>query len=227
MKKIFFIVIYGIYVKIFFINPDYTIAQFYSKPDWVNNPPEGYLNYYFIGIGVSYDYQKSLQYAIANATQKFLNKYKVESFTIIDKTPVADKSRVVIKIMGEERTLFVRIVDAYVEYSPVGYKTYVLISSPRESENIKELPTNTGALFRSLILPGWGHFYKKHKERGLLFLIFEGIGFGASTIFYKNAITHNNEQLRTKLNIILGITLSLHILGVIDSYTIEPNIRYK
>lgn len=209
------------------MSSNFSIAQYYSKPEWVNNPPEGYYNYYFVGFGINQDYQKSFQYAIANATQKFLNKYKVESFTIIDKTPIVDRSRVVIKVKGEEKTLFLKIVDSYVEYTLAGYKTYVLVSSPRESENVKELPSNTGALFRSMIIPGWGHFYKNHKERGLLFLLFEGIGLGISAIFYKNAITHNNEQLKTKSNIILGITLGLHILGIIDSYTIEPNIIYK
>lgn len=218
---------YLIFSVLLLLIPKTIYAQYYSKPDWVNNPPEGYINYYFVGFGVSFDYQKSLQFALANATQKFLNKYKVESFTLVDKTPIADRSRVIIKVHGEEKTILLKVVDTFVEFSLDGYNTYILVSSPRESENVRKIPTNTGALIRSTLIPGWGHFYKEHKERGLLFIVMEGIALGTAIVFYNNTINRNDNQFRSKLNIILGITLGIHILNIIDSYTIEPNIKYK
>lgn len=206
---------------------DNIFAQYYSEPDWVNNPPDGYLNNYFVGIGIDRDYQNALQYALANATQKFQKKYEVESLTIIDKTPIADRSRVLVKVHGEHKTLFLKIVDVFVKFGIEGYKVYLLVSSPKESYEIRELPSNSGALLRSTIFPGWGQFYKKHTERGLLFLLIEGLGIGTSIMLYHRTVYQNAPQLRTKFNLVLGITIGVHILNIIDSITIEPNIKYK
>ncbi len=202
-------------------------AQFRIRPDWVTNPPRGYINYYYVGLGISPDYQLSVQYAISDAAQMLENRYDIESYTLIDKTPVADYSRVIVSLHGQKKTVLLKVVDSYVEQGYDGYKTFLLISSPRPASDIRHIPGDLGALLRSTLFPGWGQYYKHYRERGMIFLIAEGIALGTAAVLYHEATTGLDRQARSGFNIAFSIGIAIHILDMIDSATIKPNIQYE
>ena len=202
-------------------------AQFRARPDWLKDPPRGYLNYYLVGMGVSPNYQLSVEYAIYDAAKKLGNYYDFETYTVVDKTPVADYSRVLITLHGQKKTVFLKLVDTYVEGSLEGYKTFVLVSTPRPTSDLREIPGDFGALMRSTFIPGWGQVYKEYPERGMIFLLAEGIAFGTAAALYHRAISGDDPHGRLSFNLALTVAIGLHILDMVDSVTIEPNIQYK
>lgn len=202
-------------------------AQFRVKPDWVSDPPRGYVNYYYVGLGISPDYQLSVQYAISDAAQMLENRYDFESYTLIDKTPVADYSRVVVTLHGQKKTLFLRVVDSYVEQGFNGYKIFVLVSSPRPVSDVRHIPGGLGALLRSTLIPGWGQYYKDCRERGMIFLLAEGVALGTAAVLYHKANSMNDIHARASFNLAFSIAIGIHILNMIDSFTIKPNIQYE
>lgn len=203
------------------------LAQFRLRPDWVDDPPRGYVNYYFVGLGISPDYQLSVQYAISDAAQMLENRYDIESYTLIDKTPVADYSRVLVMLHGQKRTLFFKVVDSYVLQGYDGYKTFLLVSSPRPPSDVRQIPGNLGALLRSTLIPGWGQYYKDYPERGMIFLLAEGIALGTAVVLHHKAISRNDIRASASFNLAFSIAIGIHILNMIDSLTIKPNIQYE
>lgn len=205
-----------------------SFAQFRIQPDWVKNPPHGYINYYFVGQSQSCDYRLAVQQAMADAALRLRNYYDWESYTLIDQTPVADYSRLMAVFHGHKMTILLKVVDTYVQEGLDGdCKTYVLVSTPRPPSDVRQIPDDMGALLRSTLIPGWGQSYKDYKERGMIFLVSEGIAVGVAAMLYHKAISGSDPRARSNFNLALGIAIGIHILNVIDSVTITPNIQYE
>ncbi len=202
-------------------------AQFRVKPDWVSDPPRGYVNYYYVGLGISPNYQMSIQYAISDAAQMLLNRYDFESYTLIDKTPVADYSRVIVSLHGQKKTVLLKVVDSFVEQGYDGYKTFLLVSSPRPASDVRQIPGDLGAVLKSTLIPGWGQYYKGYPERGIIFLIAEGVALGTAAVLYHKAVSGIDSQAKASFNLAFSIAIGIHILNMIDSVTIKPNIQYE
>lgn len=202
-------------------------AQFRVRPNWISEPPRGYVNYYYVGLGISPDYQMSVQYAISNAAQMMEDRYNIESYTLIDKTPVADYSRVIVSLHGQKKMLLLKVVDSYVEQGYDGYKTFLLVSSPRPGPDVRPIPGDLGALLRSTLIPGWGQYYKDYRERGIIFLLAEGIAIGTAAVLYHKEMSGIGSQAKASFNLAFSIAIGIHILNMIDSATIKPNIQYE
>lgn len=98
--------------------------------------------------------------------------------------------------------------------------------------------------WRSLIIPGWGQFYKKHYTKGTMFLGVELIGI-ASIIYFQNRYNYNikqssetpildlqidytNRAHKQQLyrNISIGACAAVWLLNVLDATLLEGRPRY-
>jgi TolB-like protein len=106
------------------------------------------------------------------------------------------------------------------------------------------LRTRTGALYRSLLLPGWGQLYNRQPVKGGIFLGLELLSAGLAGTFgglalnadkdYEgldggadfDAAVERRQDLRNWRNIFLWTTLIVHVVNIADAflsgYTYDP-----
>lgn len=145
-------------------------------------------------------------------------------------------------------------VDEYSEIEkspsqPTKYKVWQLyaIDCPWASQINLKYSTKYGfgnAGWRSLIIPGWGQFYKKQYAKGSIFLGAELAGI-ASAMYFQNKYNYNIKQsfethiLDLKIeytnrahkqqlyrNISLGACAAVWVLNVLDATLLEGRPRY-
>ena len=197
----------------------------YPAPDWVRKcPGEQYQNYYFCGDGVNRGFGKAREMAFANALRKVESNYNFTSVTEIYRTPTYDNTRIRMILQGENLIRNVRVVDTYHYETLRGNHVWMLISIPKPEHKQNPLPSNLGAFTRSIILPGWGHFYKKQYERGMLFLAIEVV---AGALAVSSWITaQKNPEFQQQAISMSVLTIAVHLLNIIDATTIRHNIRW-
>ena len=157
-------------------------------------------------------------------------------------------------IKQEGYTASITKVDEYSELDKsssheIKYKVWQLyaIDFPWASQINLQYSTQYGfstAGWRSLILPGWGQFYKKHYAKGCAFLGIEVAGI-ATAMYFQNRYNYNiKRSLETPIldlqiaytnrahkqqlyrNISIGACAAVWVLNVLDATLLEGRPRY-
>ncbi|CUU01204.1 hypothetical protein JGI3_02258 [Candidatus Kryptobacter tengchongensis] len=222
MKKIFQIMLLNLFL--ISLSLCQLAKRSLSGPDWVIECPEGkYSEFYVCGFSIDSDYNRALSKALGNAALKIRREYEVDVEIVVDKTPYTDKSNVHILMKGKEQTISARLVDVYYEYDNQhrNYRVWVLVGILKPMHLRKPEPSDLGAMIRSTFIPGWGHFYKNRYDRGIIF--FSAVMISAGVTYW--LMKSGGEKMRYFGKIGIPITAGIHLLNIIDSGTIKPDLK--
>ena len=238
-----------------------------GKLPWINgNLPANSINYnYKVVVGDG----STLLEAQNKAFEKLIFELgKEQGFTVNSKTMVNTQSKIKntieensfdfenkIVIDNDEFKATVNKVDEYFDQindlnNNSSYRVWQLyVTGPSANESVPKINyTNkygmNDAGFKSLIVPGWGQFYKKKSGKGLLFLI--GTAGSLGGFLYANN-EHSNNMNRSRetnnlelkkefvakagdfttlKNITLGAAVGLWIWNVIDATSTPGATKY-
>ncbi len=158
------------------------IAQ---QPHWIEEIPEGYLNDFYTGSASDKESRAKAQDAAYNdAIKKIINSgvikvnYAGKFYT--DAKEISSDQNIESKIIrktidelsieGESRTIEgLKLVETYHDYNTGYYEAWVLVSIPKA--NPVSPPTSFSPVWRSVLIPGWGQFYKGQAFKGGVFLL--------------------------------------------------------
>ena len=241
---------------------------FSERPRWITETPPGYVNDYYVGIGrSSVSESDARNIALGDALQRIvqsgtitlqgsqeiktqsIEKFKdgqTVSFDAIDNV-VND-----IRIIGESKTIKgLREEEYYTEEHNGVYTIWSLVKIPKKYSVPYDSPSKYSPVWRSIILPSWGQFYKGHSSKGYVIAISEAVLLPAGFIFNNLKITNEadarnartqvlrdyyNDQSNTFSNLSLAcfITASaVYLYNVVDAvasgaekeYVVLPEIK--
>jgi len=163
-----------------------------SQPKWITETPPGYLNDYFVASGISNKSEsEARQIAFAHALQKIiqsgtitiqstqnisseaLEKFKNGQSMSLD---VVNKIADEIKISGEAQTIKgLREEETFTQYENGLYTVWLLAKIPKRYGKPYSKPSQFSPVWRSVIAPGWGQFYKGQNTKGYIISISEAL----------------------------------------------------
>ncbi len=186
----------------------------FSQPSWITKVPEGYLNDYFVGKGASsLSKSEAYQSAFENSIVSILRNntitanYSEKDVILSSETQsnndiqndIVRKSAQELNIHGESKTIKgLKEVETYYEKNGRMFEVWVLVSFPKK--NPTSPPTRYSAIWRSVLLPGWGQFYKNDTFKGFSFMVLT-LGSVAGGFVLKelsNESTNNALSSRTQ-----------------------------
>ena len=154
-----------------------------SRPAWVAEVPRGYKFDYFVGQGEDRDSPISAKAAaVGNAIASIVAKglITVETLQISRQTEhttstqselIADITEEV-KVKGHSETVQgLEQVETHLEDCGGTQRSFVLVRIPKKTP--EEAPSGLEPVWRSVIAPSWGQFYKDHTGRGVFILVGE------------------------------------------------------
>lgn len=232
-----------------------------ERPRWITETLPGYINDYYVGIGrSSVSESDARNVALADALQRIvqsgtitlqgsqeikthsIEKFKdgqTVSFDAIDNV-VND-----IRIVGESKTIKgLREEEYYSEEREGIYTVWSLVKIPKRYPMLYESSSKYSPVWRSIVLPSWGQFYKEHNSKGYVIAVSEAILLPAGFILNNLKITNEsdarnartqvlrdyyNDQSNTFSNLSLAcfITASaVYIYNVVDAVTSEGEKEY-
>jgi hypothetical protein len=229
----------------------YSIA-FSERPHWIGEPPPGYSHDFYIGIGRStVSESEARNVALVDGLQRIvqsgtitlqasqaLNSQTVEKFSDGRSTSLEVIDRVVndIRIVGESRIVKgLREEEYYTEEHEGIFTVWSLIKIPKKHPVEYSDPTKFSPVWRSVILPSWGQFYKGQPTKGFTIaisiaaLVPAGIIFdnlqNTSRIDAKNARTQPWSDFYTKQSndyknaelACFAVAGALYIYNVVDA----------
>lgn len=165
-----------IFVFIFFAS----FGNIFAQPEWAIKIPPGYENDYFVGKGVSSNSRaEASSTALADALTKIVKtgtiKVSVNETITSNITETnwdlerIDKIVREINVTGKSTTVKgLKEVESYIEINDGLFEAWVLVSIPKKYKI--EPPSKYSAVWRSVILPGWGQFYKDDTFKGFSFM---------------------------------------------------------
>lgn len=230
------------------------------KPSWIKNPPKSLNNSYFFkvvetdaGVGL----ETSRKHSQKNLINGIAREFNIEISEGLQSTSTTKNENSDVSYSGvESYTLSVKTddgvvnvsyerVDEYYEIKQAGtnevFRLFTLyaVSRSKSVANFDDfqITDRYGArgLWRSLIVPGWGQFYKGSKLKGGLML--GGVAaFALGAIFSENerasnmamitqthdvnnirAYTTNANNMQTVRNICIGGAAALYVYSLIDA----------
>lgn len=157
-----------------------------GRPDWTLKPPKGTCFEYFAGLGESFTSEvEAKRRAIADALHQMASSEKVQvQSQIVDimeevNSEIYQAVMREILVKGESSQLEgVKIEELYLERPEQGcYKYWALVRVPWKGVDWRRCPEpkeyGLGPVWRSVLVPGWGQFYKQHKTKAWLFFTSE------------------------------------------------------
>jgi hypothetical protein len=223
--------------------------------------PPGYINDYFVGIGRSSASESDARnLALADALQRIvqsgtitlqgsqeiktqsIEKFKdgqTVSFDAIDNV-VND-----IRVVGESKTIKGLREEEYYSEALNGVITvWSLVKIPKKYASPYSEPSKISPIWRSVVLPSWGQFYKGHNNKGYVIAISEAVLLPAGFILNNLKITNEsdarnsrtqvlrdyyNEQANTYSNLSLGCFIAasaIYVYNVVDAVGTEGEKVY-
>ncbi len=179
-----------------------------SKPVWLSNPPPGYMNDYFIGIGQSESsYTEARNLALDDALKRIVESRKLVASTkskiiqgnIVSIRDELFKSGQSTEINGlkEEESYY----QKYIQNDKMFYEYIVLVKIPKENYSGTNPPTKFSYLWRSSLLPGWGQYYKGQEFKGISIFILQLSCITSGYITYNKSVDYSrNAENSIKLS---------------------------
>jgi hypothetical protein len=181
---------------------------FKERPYWTRSVPKGYLNDYFIGLGTSSiseadAHKQALEKAIESIIKVngFTVSSSVRDTTVVTQITQNDfsnfelvkKTVTELSIDGKSTTVSgLREEENYFESDGKYFNVWSLIKIPKKT-SIESPPNSFSPVWRSVLLPGWGQFFKGQNTKGFLIA-------GAEVALIPSAFIFNNLKLTAKAN---------------------------
>ena len=238
------------------------------KPQWMRHTPvaKTYGVCYVPVTVYSTDMQSASTLALNELTKYLPRNWNVTTVTDVERESYMEREgantigankrtqtyRLHVRNEGEPVTIHCKEVDTYWEEVRIGGNDqlkhtilYQVIApnSPADFETTyTTIQYGTHGLWRSMIVPGWGQFYKGSKAKGAMFLggtvaLAGGVVYCQSRITNSRnlaAQTYNPEHLRiytrrisnfsTARNVCIGATAALYIWNLVDA-VVAPGAR--
>jgi hypothetical protein len=186
----------------------YFYPLFAKPPEWIADPPQGYLNKYMIGTGHSLtNGGQAYTNALENAVRKIAesrgihvepSNFKFER----NDTQVRIHTSISFTTNNVDLDRF-QIVEEYRQESPGnGIDVYVLIGYPNPSP--RGTPSGTTTAIQSLLAPGWGHRTLGENRVGSLFLALSGIVLTGAITSYLTANQYHQQALEARTSRTIG-----------------------
>lgn len=150
-------------------------------PRWVDSPPKGYTNEYFVGEAVDASRQRAKEMAVVRAQARAAESRSVTVGSTTERLEKAKSATEEQKVAGSleselisavrtssaaQEIVGMRLIEEY-EYRQANQsQVWVLMAVPR-TESIRKIPSRRTAVFRSVVLPGWGQYTIGHEIKGL------------------------------------------------------------
>jgi hypothetical protein len=183
-----------------------------ERPKWIAEPPQGYQNDYFVGEGEStVSLPEASKDGVDNAIRNYLRTKSFEARSqfsqktiqngediqkkVVDEL-VTNGSSVTIKGMVQVETYY----ETWNEFGKIVHHYWVLVRVPKQ-KGFLEPPTRMSPLWRSVLLPGWGQFYKGQNTKGYIISISEVLLIPAGFILQslKNTADVDVQNSRTQV----------------------------
>ena len=183
--------------------------SFAKQPSWIKHKPESIYFAYYCGVGSSNNLESAKKKAISNAIFEIVQsdnisikgKLTIKSEETEENGKVDYRDEIIqdILIKGESKNIKgLKNVGNHWEKKKFVYNYWILIRVPKENSFANMSIYNTkkfAPIWRSIIIPGWGQFYKKQKIKGTLILSSEIILFSSSLFFaYKGSEFFDKEN---------------------------------
>ncbi len=194
-----------------------------SKPDWIEESPTGDSYKYYTGIGSS---TTSLESAQESAIGNVLSQISFNDNTTIQvERTYTKEENVDIDLSGEEKysynedyiqvinssgeEIVIRGLQKEEDYwqkvltnDKIEYQYWVLMKIPKNGASPKEIKQGYGmsGVWRSAVVPGWGQFYKKERNKGIGFLSSAGL-FAIGTVVTYSQYKSNLRLAQQNSNI--------------------------
>lgn len=238
------------------------------KPQWMKHTPEAktYGVCYVPVTVYSTDLQSASTLALNELTKHLPRNWNVTTVTDVERESYMEREgantigtnkrtqtyRLHVRNEGEPVTIRCKEVDTYWEEVRIGgndqLKHTILyqVIAPNSPADFETTYTTTQygthGLWRSMIVPGWGQFYKGSKAKGAMFLggtvaLAGGVVYCQSRITNSRnlaAQTYNPEHLRiysrrisnfsTARNVCIGATAALYVWNLVDAI-VAPGAR--
>lgn len=159
-----------------------------ARPRWVQKPPEGYANDYFVGSGVGESRDIARNSAVSSAVARFaeggtlsVRVSRIDSSKVTERSGSAstavldrlDQSVQEIITTGESPSVRgLRLHEEFTEQQGERYESWVLLRVPKRGK-VRPVPSKGGFTARSALVPGWGQYAMGREGRGF------AIGFTA------------------------------------------------
>ena len=238
------------------------------KPQWMKHTPAArtYGVCYVPVTVYSTDLQSASTLALNELTKYLPRNWNVTTVTDVERESYMEREgantigankrtqtyRLYVRNEGEPVTIRCKEVDTYWEEVRIGgndqLKHTILyqVIAPNSPADFETTYTTTQygthGLWRSMIVPGWGQFYKGSKAKGAMFLggtvaLAGGVVYCQSRITNSRnlaAQTYNPEHLRiysrrisnfsTARNVCIGATAALYVWNLVDAI-VAPGAR--
>ena len=238
------------------------------KPQWMKHTPAAktYGVCYVPVTVYSTDWQSASTLALNELTKYLPRNWNVSTVTDVERESYMEREgankigankrtqtyRLHVRNEGDPVTIRCKEVDTYWEETFIGgnnqLKCTILyqVIAPNATTDFEHTSTTTQygihGLWRSMIVPGWGQFYKGSKGKGAMFLggtaaLAGGMVYCQSRITNSRSLaaqTYNPEHLRiysrrisnfsTARNVCIGATAALYVWNLVDA-VVAPGAR--
>lgn len=264
MRKLVTIIAY------IFLGATFVCAQESSdrvKPQWLKHTPlsKTYGVCYIPVTVYSTDIQSASTLALNELTKHLPRNWNVSTMTDVERQSYMERSgnqigankrtqsyTLNVKSEGEPVSIRCKEVDSYWEETRIGgneqlkYTILYQVLAPNLKGDFENTYTTTQygihGMWRSMIVPGWGQFYKGSKAKGAMFLggtaaLAGGMVYCQSRVVNSRnlaAQTYNPEHLRIysrrisnfsmARNVCIGATAALYVWNLIDA-VVAPGAR--
>ena len=189
----------------------FVIFQFlYSQPSWINDLPQSNDFIYYRGVGSDIVIEKAKGKAISNALKdiclrnvdvsiktKLINEIKEVISNNKSNFKENTEYNKIIEMDGKTDKVRLRVEEAYFINKGNNFTYWVLLREPKNPS----IPNNYNAsqsygfapIWRSIVIPGWGQFYKKQEFKGYTFLFSEVLLLTTTGIFLLSEKYNRNE----------------------------------
>ena len=238
------------------------------KPQWMKHAPlsKTYGICYVPVTVYTTDWQSASTLALNELSRHLPRNWNVTTITDVERESYMEREgtnkigankrtqtyKLYVRNEGDPVTIRCKEVDAYWKEVQIGgnnqleYTILYQVIAPNSMADFEETIVSTQygvcGLWRSMIVPGWGQFYKGSKAKGAMFLggtaaLAGGMVYCQSRIINSRnlaAQTYNPEHLRiysrrisnfsTARNVCIGATAALYIWNLVDA-VVAPGAR--
>ncbi len=232
-----------------------------ERPRWIAETPSGYIHDFYVGVGrSSASESEARNVALADALHRIVQSgtimlqssqviktQSIEKFKDGQSLSVDAIDNVVndIRIIGESKTVKgLHEEEYYTEEHDGMFTVWSLVKIPKKNPKLYETPSKFSPVWRSVLLPSWGQFYKGESTKGYFIAGGTAILVSSGFIFSNLKITaesdaknsrtqvlrdYYNDQSNTYNNISLACFIAVaavYVYNVVDAVTTEGEKVY-
>ena len=187
-----------------------------ETPEWIRDRPRGYENEYFVGRATRIaSRDDAREMAIATVKKEIAERQagELDSAGSSVKRGVHNDqvwTDVSVQVNSSAKDVSLKGLEPFREYweeyefyrngrlEKTLYDYYVLLRFPKPLSAKRSPPTSFGALWRSMLVPGWGQIYKDETAKGIAFFAAEGVAITAGVLLQKLSNTYERRSFQAQ-----------------------------